>query len=107
MARSIQNACNARYQLLLAKQEEMKKTQKPESPGVSLTRYSLIWCHVCKAVTRVKLPKLSYSPFDTVNSSHELLFVKLILHFRIYFVAKKRLLGSNKWPIKAIHNQLL
>lgn len=34
MARAIQNACNARYQLLLAKQEEMKKTNKPESPGI-------------------------------------------------------------------------
>ena len=38
MARAIQNACNARYQLLLAKQEEMKKTNKPESPGVSSLR---------------------------------------------------------------------
>lgn len=34
MARAIQNACNARYQLLLAKQEEMKRNQKPESTGI-------------------------------------------------------------------------
>ncbi|KAL5270926.1 hypothetical protein ACHWQZ_G001548 [Mnemiopsis leidyi] len=34
MARAIQNACNARYQLLLAKQEEIKKSQKPESTGI-------------------------------------------------------------------------
>jgi hypothetical protein len=34
MARAIQNACNARYKLLLAKQEDLKK--KPEAqPGVS------------------------------------------------------------------------
>jgi len=34
MARAIQNACNARYQLLLAKQEEIKRNQKPESTGI-------------------------------------------------------------------------
>ena len=34
MARAIQNACNERFKLLLAIQEEKKKSQKIESPGV-------------------------------------------------------------------------
>jgi len=34
MARAIQNACNERFKLLLAIQEEKKKSQKTESPGI-------------------------------------------------------------------------
>eukprot|EP00116_Pleurobrachia_bachei_P001523 sb/3461785/ len=42
VARAIQDACTVRYQLLLAKQEEMKRLEKPEPQGVSgpiRTRY--------------------------------------------------------------------
>ena len=48
VARAIQDACTVRYQLLLAKQEELKRLEKPEPQGVSDVRLrALNWQGKC------------------------------------------------------------